>query len=447
MTIGTLVNYLIGRRTAILKAASNRSAVWVGLVFVLSAGLAREYDGEDLLHEPWHLLIPVGASLVTSWLLFAIVRTVLQSRGEEPASFPSYRGFLGLYWLTAPLAWLYAIPVERFLSVPDAVAANLWLLGIVALWRVVLMSRVVSVLCGWRLWAGFVVIMLFADLVTMAVLWLTPLPVFDLMGGIRLTEGEQIIQGTAFTVGFLGVVTLPVWIFASTFVASRKRFGAATLQQLDVTATEAVSPGLWTVATASLLVWAVFFPWTQPEQQNRRHVQRLMENGEVGEGIAYMSAHERTDFPPHWDPPPRIGYGERTPSLVEVFDAMATQQAAQWVTSLFVDKAVFHGEDFAPWRGPAFDISEMNDEQLARFVSFVELLPERGPQLATTFRAQLKWSIGSTRDDATPIPAPDTERRALVDRLLTLAHQHDDGPATLEEMIASLSDYHNPPIP
>jgi hypothetical protein len=440
MNVATLVRYLVGRRDAIQEVAASRNAIWVGLVFVLSAGLAREYDGADLLHEPWHLLIPLAASLATSLLLWAMVRRVLRVRGDGPTLFPNYRGFLGLYWLTAPLAWLYAIPVERFMSVPVAVAANLWLLGIVALWRVLLMSRVVSVLCGWRLWAGFVVVMLFADLVTMAILWLTPLPVFDLMGGIRLTESEQIIQGTAFMVGFLGVITLPVWFMASTFVAWRRRLGAATVPENSSAVKQRISLGLWTLCAASLLVWSVFIRWTQPEQQNRRHVERLMRDAKTSEGVAYMSARERVHFPPHWEPPPRIGYGERTPPLVEVFDAIASQATANWVTSLYVDKVVFHGDDFVPWRGPALDISAMNDEQLSRFVKLVESLPERGPELAATFRVQLMRKIRSPHVDDAPLPASDTERRKLLDRLLALAHEHDDGPATLEEMIYSQSE-------
>jgi hypothetical protein len=73
-------------------------------------------------------------------------------------------------------------------------------------------------------------------------------------------------------------------------------------------------------------------------------------------------------------------------------------------------------------------------------VEFAETLPEHGPHLATTLRVQLEWAIGSMRDDAGPLPAPDTERRALLDRLLALAHQLDDGPVSLDEMIASRSD-------
>ncbi len=40
----SLLCFLFGDRRAILAAAGTRSLVWLGLLFVLSAGLAREYD-------------------------------------------------------------------------------------------------------------------------------------------------------------------------------------------------------------------------------------------------------------------------------------------------------------------------------------------------------------------------------------------------------------------
>ena len=33
---------------------------------MISAGFAREYDGEDLLREPFHIFIPLAASFVAS---------------------------------------------------------------------------------------------------------------------------------------------------------------------------------------------------------------------------------------------------------------------------------------------------------------------------------------------------------------------------------------------
>src|SRR5262245_38898959 len=104
MTISTLIRYLMGDREAILTLASTRHALWVGAVFVLSAGLAREYDGEDLLHEPWYLLIPFGASLASSFMLFGVAYGIAIAKGEPwRAFFPRYLSFLGLFWMTAPL--------------------------------------------------------------------------------------------------------------------------------------------------------------------------------------------------------------------------------------------------------------------------------------------------------------------------------------------------------
>src|SRR4051812_17654529 len=48
--------------------------------------------------------------------------------------------FMALFWLTAPIAWLYALPVERVLDPYRAAQANIALLSIVSLWRVLLMS-------------------------------------------------------------------------------------------------------------------------------------------------------------------------------------------------------------------------------------------------------------------------------------------------------------------
>ena len=41
--------------------------------------------------------------------------TARLTHSHEPSFFRCYAAFLGLFWLTAPLAWLYAIPYERFL--------------------------------------------------------------------------------------------------------------------------------------------------------------------------------------------------------------------------------------------------------------------------------------------------------------------------------------------
>ncbi|MEI4896505.1 hypothetical protein Q8G71_35005, partial [Klebsiella pneumoniae] len=85
--------------------------------------------------------------------------------------------FLTLLWLTAPLAWLYAIPYVRFLSPGAATSANLWTLACVAAWRVVLMMRVDSAVTGRGVESALFLVMAFADAVALAAVAVVPKPV------------------------------------------------------------------------------------------------------------------------------------------------------------------------------------------------------------------------------------------------------------------------------
>src|SRR5262249_61824686 len=103
MTIGTLYRYWNGNREAILTLAADRRCLGVGFLFVLSAALAREYDGKDLFHEPWHLLIPVGASMAASLLLSLLVLSLTYRHVTGVSGFIHlYLSMLGLFWMTAP---------------------------------------------------------------------------------------------------------------------------------------------------------------------------------------------------------------------------------------------------------------------------------------------------------------------------------------------------------
>lgn len=53
----------------------------------------------------------------------------------------TYRNILLFVTLTSPPAVLYAIPVERFMTLDAATTANIWFLGVVAAWRVALYFR------------------------------------------------------------------------------------------------------------------------------------------------------------------------------------------------------------------------------------------------------------------------------------------------------------------
>lgn len=338
MRASILPLYLIGNRRAILAIAATRWSVLIGGLFVISAGFAREYDGQDLLHEPWHALRPLAASLVLGTVLFLMIQFLAEGKSDEGAEnkrgfHTCYMSFIGLYWMTAPMAWLYAIPYERFMSPVDAVEANLWTLAFVALWRIILISRVISVVYGVAFAACAFLVMLFADVVVFAAVNLAPTPVIDVMGGLRQSEQDQLVAGISFMTLVLSVLTAPVWIIgaaAAAFVFKPKwpAMPEATSR----------SRGLLILSVVSVFAFAALVPFGAPPQMNRVQAERLLKQGRVTEAFALMSERSADQYPPGWDPPPRAGRREPTPSLDLVRDAMREQWPADWVADIYLDK-------------------------------------------------------------------------------------------------------------
>ncbi|MFM7555039.1 MAG: hypothetical protein ACKPAH_07045, partial [Verrucomicrobiota bacterium] len=119
--------------------------------------------------------------------------------------------FMGLFWLTAPIAWLYALPVERFLDPLSATRANLALFGVVALWRVLLMARVIQVIQGASFIAGLVWVLVPACVEVMVISLMGFLQqIGSMMGGMRNSpEEDLLIQAFkgVFTAALVGLPT------------------------------------------------------------------------------------------------------------------------------------------------------------------------------------------------------------------------------------------------
>jgi hypothetical protein len=350
MGVMALLRFLIGDREAILTVARDRSALWLGLVFVLSAGLAREYDGQDLLREPWHLFLPLGASVLTSLLMFATVfwfsRAITdfpEVSGATAGFWGGYRSFLGLFWLMAPMAWLYAIPYERFLGPKDAITANLSTLAVVAVWRFVLMVRIIAV-CSDLSWDGaaFCVLLVSAGLLLVALFaYLAHYPpIIALMAGLRdPTEPPDISVGLCCfgTIGVpVVVVVLVVLARAGGSVGSRQGWLASHDH-----ATNWPSWGMLGLAALSLLVWIPILPLTQPEQQKRMAFERAIRKED------YKTAAEalnwpREEFPPGWVPPLRprdrvTGFSRQVAGMLE---ALHEQGGPAWAIELYEGRFV-----------------------------------------------------------------------------------------------------------
>lgn len=124
-----------------------------------------------------------------------------------------YKNVLLFVSLTAPPAILYAIPVERFMSLESAQRANVWFLAIVATWRVALLLKYLMSVAGL---SGLRVLVATLLPLTLIVSVLTALNlehvVFKLMAGLE--DHERSANDTVYSmlvlITFFSVIASPI---------------------------------------------------------------------------------------------------------------------------------------------------------------------------------------------------------------------------------------------
>ncbi len=380
-------------------------------MFVISAGLAREYDQEYLVREPWYVLLPMAASLVVSGLIFVAVGLATRWRTDGSSVPAAYGSFLALFWMTAPLAWLYAIPYERFLDPATATEANLWTLAVVAAWRVVLITRVISVWAHMHPVAAFFIVMLPADIAALIMNELSPVPLPAVMGGVRASDVDAMIWSAKMTVTTLGVLSLPVWIVGALWVLIARN----DTRRLTTRASQRcpAARSLNWVAIASLLIWPFPLLATQQEQRLRWQVESRFRQGDIRGGLDAMSAREPRDFPPMWHPPGRYGYSQQTVDFFDVAAVIADHPTSAWVRAAYVGQFDGMLGDYRFWRSTS---------DVVRTAEILSQLPE-GAAIARTTREH--WHVVWDVNDEPP------EYRAALDRLMALAGQAADGSAPI----------------
>ena len=352
MTIRTLSSYLIGRESAIREIASNRGSLLVGLLFCFSAALARHYDGKYLLREPRFLLAPAGASLLTSAILFFFLylATSVRARKILPDYASCYLSFLGLYWMTAPLAWLYGIPYERFLSEANAAQVNVWTLELVSVWRVLLISRVVAILTPSSLLSAFTKVAVPAIGIVFVALSYARMPLIDWMGGVRVPPSVQPVADAYMFVIFYGFFAIIigglVWL-GLLFVASPE----SNLEGFRTQQPASVGKALPILASIVILGFTAALPVTQREQKLRYQVEKDLKNNQIKDALDILASHRRNEFPPQWSPPPwpEYGEGDKNPSLTEIVKALETRSdVPEWVHSAYQEKLNRYQPSYKP---------------------------------------------------------------------------------------------------
>ena len=161
-----------------------------GLLVTWAVGIGRYWD-----HPQPYLLQSLGlGSLAVMFAIVLLLYVLLLPLHPRRWSLFHLVTFVSL---TALPALLYAIPVERFMSLDDARAVNVWFLGVVALWRVLMLGRY---LAKWTDLSGVVLgasLLLPLALVVVALTLLNlEQAVFDVMSGLHEdgTAGDEAYQ-------------------------------------------------------------------------------------------------------------------------------------------------------------------------------------------------------------------------------------------------------------
>lgn len=166
----------------------------LGLACTWIVGIGRYWDdpGANLLqHLGFGSVIYI---FVLAWFIWLIIWPL------RPKEW-SYAKVVTFVSLTSPPAILYAMPVERFMSIGAARSLNAWFLAVVATWRVALL---VLFLRRYAQLGAIQTVVASCLPLTLIVTVLTALnlerAVFDIMGGLR--EGEGTANDSAYAVLF-----------------------------------------------------------------------------------------------------------------------------------------------------------------------------------------------------------------------------------------------------
>lgn len=305
----TILRYLTGNADAIRQVASRPAALGIAIVLVLLTGVARNYDQLLFTETLRWLYGPLLFSAVSGfWLWLFVMRAwgVSCKTAVSADAWLRLRSFYSLFWMTAPIAWLYALPVERWFNSVDAARANVALLATVSLWRVVLMSRVISVIGSISFARGFWPVLLAASIEAAVIVFtsqVTGKHLMAMMGGLVNSPAEDVMMNAFGVVSQLSVVAFLIGLSFSIHHGLLSQGRELPWQPEPATPAKR-SPQLWLWLLPVAGLWALACIEPQRELRNTRHAEFLSRKKDLPGLLAWLSAHEKGDFAPAVTLPP-----------------------------------------------------------------------------------------------------------------------------------------------
>jgi len=170
------------------------------------------------------------------------------------------------------------------MSADDATITNLWILGVLAIWRILLMSRVLAVLYVPRVNDVLLTGMLFVVLLVVDTAALCNLggdrPIMMVGNNSGVLPGEYVVLRVLSLVTIAGILTWPIWLVGVLAVIFWEGTHWSWVPEF-VTCPQPLSSGVKGLAAASLLIWVLLLPLTQPEQLRRYATERDQQQREV----------------------------------------------------------------------------------------------------------------------------------------------------------------------
>lgn len=200
-------------------ATNWRAYLVFGMTATLLAGAGRYWDNPKatlLQHAGLGSVAYVLCLSALLWLLFH----PLKPRHWH------FRNVLLFVSLCSLPALLYAIPVERFMPLESAQTTNAWFLGVVASWRVALLSVFLHRVAALRPPAVLVSTLLPVTLIVVALTVLNlEHVVFDIMAGIRPEDRSpnDLAYTIVLTTSLFSIMALPFLVLAYGFLVYRAR--------------------------------------------------------------------------------------------------------------------------------------------------------------------------------------------------------------------------------
>ena len=191
----------------------------LGLLFTWLAGVGRYWDNPRA--DLWQYL---GLGSVVYVFVFALILWGI-NKPLRPKHW-QYKNVLVFVCMTSPPAVLYAIPVERFVSMEIAQLMNVWFLAIVALWRVALLVVFLKRVTEMTYWSILVASLLPLTLIVSALSFLNlEHVVFNIMAGLNSNTATANDAAYHVLVGItvLSIVFLPVLLIAYVIIVVRQR--------------------------------------------------------------------------------------------------------------------------------------------------------------------------------------------------------------------------------